>query len=87
MRRATATLTVALVLTSACATRALTMPPPHRRDYTGGAYAQADPASRPANGSLFSDAVAGYLEDTRAVRVGDLVVVVIDDDCMVLLMR
>lgn len=79
MRRSTLCLAAWLSLCSACATRALTMPPPRHRDYAGGAYAQADPASRPANGSLFSDAVAGYLEDTRAVRVGDLVVVVIDE--------
>jgi flagellar L-ring protein precursor FlgH len=52
---------------------------PRHRDYTSGAYAQRDPASRPAPGSLYSDAVAGYLEDTRAVRVGDLVVIRIDE--------
>lgn len=62
-----------------CARPTLATHVPRQRNYTAGAYAQRDPASRPANGSLFSDAMPGYLEDTRAVRVGDLVVVRIDE--------
>ena len=52
---------------------------PRQRNYTPGAYAQKDPSAKPAPGSLFSDAAGGYLEDTRAVRVGDVVVIVISE--------
>jgi flagellar L-ring protein precursor FlgH len=50
-----------------------------QRDYTAGKYATLDPKSRPAEGSIFSEAVGGYFEDTRAVRQGDIVVVRIDE--------
>ena len=53
---------------------------PRERVYKAGGYAQKAPSARPSNGSLFSDAVGGYLEDTRAVRVGDFVVVRIDEN-------
>ena len=52
---------------------------PRQRVYAPGNYAQGSPAARPTNGSLFSDAVPGYLEDTRAVRVGDALVINIDE--------
>jgi flagellar L-ring protein precursor FlgH len=50
---------------------------PRERAYKPGAYAQT--SVKPSVGSLFSEAGAGYLEDTRAVRVGDLVVVVVSE--------
>ena len=53
---------------------------PRERKYKLGKYAQTSPENRPSVGSLYSDGVAGYLEDTRAVRVGDLVVVRVDED-------
>jgi flagellar L-ring protein precursor FlgH len=52
---------------------------PKQRDYKMGQYAQHDPSAAPANGSLFSDAVGGYLEDSRAVRIGDIVLIRIDE--------
>jgi flagellar L-ring protein precursor FlgH len=52
---------------------------PRQRVYTPGAYAQADAKAKPSPGSLFSDAVPGYLEDTRALRVGDLMMINIDE--------
>jgi flagellar L-ring protein precursor FlgH len=52
---------------------------PRQRVYQTGSYAQADPSARPTNGSLYSDAVGGLLEDTRAVRVGDFVVIQINE--------
>ena len=52
---------------------------PRQRIYGPGSYAQRDPSAKPSNGSLFSEAMPGYLEDTRAVRVGDAVVVHIDE--------
>jgi flagellar L-ring protein FlgH len=74
------TLTVALGLFAlACGPRHIESTTPKHRDYAPGGYAQRDPSTRPSNGSLFSEAVPGYLEDTRAVRVGDLVVIRIDE--------
>jgi flagellar L-ring protein precursor FlgH len=52
---------------------------PRQRVYQPGDYARRDPSMRPGAGSLFSDAVGGYLEDTRAVRVGDVVVIRIEE--------
>ncbi len=52
---------------------------PRHRSYEPGAYAQQAESARPSNGSLFSEANGGWLEDTRAVRVGDFVVVKIDE--------
>lgn len=46
---------------------------PRQRIYKPGDYAQL--AAKPSNGSLFSDANPGYLEDTRANRVGDFVMI------------
>jgi flagellar L-ring protein FlgH len=52
---------------------------PRHRVYKPGSYAQETESARPANGSLFSAAHGGWLEDTRAVRVGDFVVINIDE--------
>jgi len=52
---------------------------PKERDYHVGKYAQRDPSAQPSNGSLFSEAMGGYLEDSRAVRIGDVVLVKIDE--------
>lgn len=49
------------------------------RAYEAGAYAQTSRQARPPDGSIYSEAVAGYLEDTRAVRVGDIVHVRINE--------
>lgn len=68
-----------LVCAASCTRPTLSTHETRQRNYTSGAYAQRDPNSQPSNGSIFSDSIAGYLEDTRAVRVGDLVVVRIDE--------
>lgn len=68
-----------LCLLVGCTRPSLATHTPRHRDYTAGAYAQRDPEARPGNGSLFSEAAPGFLEDTRATRVGDLVVVRIDE--------
>jgi flagellar L-ring protein precursor FlgH len=52
---------------------------PRQRVYGPGSYAQSQPSARPSPGSLFSDAEPGFLEDTRAVRVGDALVVHINE--------
>jgi flagellar L-ring protein precursor FlgH len=52
---------------------------PRSRKYTPGEYAVKQADAKPSTGSLYSEAMPGYLEDTRAVRVGDVVVVRIDE--------
>jgi flagellar L-ring protein precursor FlgH len=36
--------------------------------------------ARPARGSVYTEGIAGYLEDTRAVRIGDIVMIRIDEE-------
>ncbi len=64
---------------SACGPNHITAFTPKERDYKPGKYAQRDPSLQPSRGSLFSDASGGFLEDTRAVRVGDIVLIEIDE--------
>lgn len=52
---------------------------PRHRLYEAGQYAQDAASAKPTNGSIFSEANGGWLEDTRAVRVGDFVVIKIDE--------
>ena len=76
-------LVVALVLASlaaGCGPRHIQPFTPRERKYAQGQYAQFDPNKRPTEGSLFSDGVGGLLEDTRAVRVGDVVLVRLSED-------
>lgn len=63
--------------TPACGPRHVQPFTPRQRNYEPGAYAQKDPQRAP--GSLFSETYPGFLEDTRAVRVGDLVVIRIQE--------
>jgi len=65
--------------TAGCSPRHVQPFTPRQRIYKPGAYAQQAAADRPTNGSLFSEANPGYLEDTRAVRVGDFVLIRIDE--------
>ncbi len=68
-----------VVLFSGCAPKHITPFAPKARRYEVGSYAQTTKGARPANGSIYTEAVAGYLEDTRAVRMGDIVHVRIDE--------
>jgi flagellar L-ring protein FlgH len=52
---------------------------PRERRYDRGDYAVEQDRARPARGSIYTSGMAGYLEDTRAVRVGDIVMVRIDE--------
>ncbi len=81
MRSLMRTLLAALLVstTLACGPPHIAPFTPRERVYKTGGYAQKDPKLRPSVGSLYSDAVGGLLEDTRAVRVGDFVVVGIDE--------
>lgn len=46
---------------------------PRERKYDVGKYAATERGYAPAEGSIYSEAQAAYLEDTRALRVGDIV--------------
>jgi len=52
---------------------------PKEREYKVAKYAVDQASARPSSGSLYSEAVPSYLEDTRAHRSGDIVIVEIDE--------
>jgi flagellar L-ring protein FlgH len=66
-------------LTTACGPPHVATFTPRERKYAPGQYAVKQADAKPTSGSLYSEATAGFLEDTRAVRVGDVVVVRIDE--------
>lgn len=70
---------LALVVVASCAPKHITPFAPKARRYELGSYAQTTKQAKPSTGSIYSEAVAGYLEDTRAVRMGDIVHVRIDE--------
>ena len=78
MRRG-ATAGIALALVTACGPAHIAPFTPRDRQYDTGDYAAQKQSARPAEGSIYSEAVAGYLEDTRAVRMGDIVLIRIDE--------
>jgi flagellar L-ring protein precursor FlgH len=49
------------------------------RNYKAGEYAATQQQNKPTTGSIYSEAQSGYLEDTRALRVGDVVLVRINE--------
>ncbi len=53
---------------------------PRNRKYANGEYAVTQGSAKPAEGSVYTEAVAGFLEDTRAVRVGDVVFIRIAEE-------
>jgi len=74
-----ATLLAGAQLLSACGPRHVAPFKPRQRVYEQGAYAQEAATAKPPNGSLFSETSGGWLEDTRATRVGDFVIIKIDE--------
>lgn len=52
---------------------------PHERKYAPGQYAATQADARPSSGSIYSEAQPGYLEDTRALRVGDIALIKINE--------
>ena len=70
---------IAALTLTACGPNHVAPFTPRQRVYKPGAYAQTGESAKPANGSLFSEASGGWLEDTRAVRVGDFLVINIDE--------
>jgi len=71
--------TTSLVLLAGCGQQHIAPFTPRNRVYQAGKYAAAQPEAKPREGSLFSDATPGFLQSTRAVGVGDVVVVRIDE--------
>ena len=83
MKAARALLALAAIAgaaTAGCGPKHVAPFTPRQRIYQAGEYAQQGASAKPSTGSLFSDANPGYLEDTRAVRVGDFVIVNINEN-------
>lgn len=53
---------------------------PRQRKFEVGEYAATQADAKPAVGSIYSEAQAAYLEDTRALRVGDIVLIHINEE-------
>ncbi len=49
------------------------------RKYKAGEYAASQAQNKPSTGSIYTEAQSGYLEDTRALRIGDIVLVRINE--------
>jgi len=60
-------------LASACGPAHIAPFTPRERKFEVGEYAATKKGSQPMNGSIYSEAQPGYLEDTRALRTGDIV--------------
>jgi len=52
---------------------------PRERKFVAGEYAANKKGSRPNPGSIYSEAQPGLLEDTRALRIGDIVMIRINE--------
>ena len=78
MTRLTSLWLGALVL-CACGPAHISPFTPRERKYESGQYAVEQDQAKPARGSIYTEGMAGYLEDTRAVRIGDIVMVRIDE--------
>lgn len=64
---------------SACGPNHIRPFTPRTRKYEPGEYAALQKSMQPAEGSIYSEAQAAYLEDTRALRVGDVVQIRINE--------
>jgi flagellar L-ring protein precursor FlgH len=67
------------LLSAACGPPHISPFTPRNRAYEPGKYAANAADAKPSNGSIFSEAAPGLLQDTRAIRAGDIVVVKIDE--------
>ncbi|MDX2055300.1 MAG: flagellar basal body L-ring protein FlgH [Polyangiaceae bacterium] len=72
-------LLLALLASLGCGPKHIETFTPKEREYKVGKYAVDQASSKPTQGSLYSEAVPSYLEDTRAHRSGDIVIVQIDE--------
>jgi flagellar L-ring protein FlgH len=78
VKRALGLLLAAAAL-SACGPNHIAPFTARERTYKTGEYAATQQQNKPATGSIFSEAQAGFLEDTRALKVGDIVLVRINE--------
>jgi flagellar L-ring protein precursor FlgH len=78
--RPIALLLLGVELLAACGPAHIAPFTPRQRKYEEGEYAQNSRASQPSQGSIYTEATAGYLEDTRALRVGDVVRIQINEE-------
>lgn len=77
--RTTLVIASLLIALGGCAPKHIAPFTPKARRYEVGSYAQTSKRAKPATGSIYTEAIAGYLEDTRAVRMGDIVHVKINE--------
>src|SRR5689334_13939499 len=70
---------VALSALEACGPNHIAPFTARERKYKAGEYASEQSKNKPATGSIYSEAQTGYLEDTRALRVGDVVLIRISE--------
>jgi flagellar L-ring protein precursor FlgH len=75
MKRCLLALCLLGVTAAACGPAHIAPFTPKQRKYEPGKYAAMEQRYRPSSGSIYSEAQSGLLEDTRALRVGDLVLV------------
>jgi flagellar L-ring protein FlgH len=68
-----------LVTLAACGPNHIAPFTARERKYKAGEYAATQTQNKPATGSIYTEAQSGYLEDTRALRVGDIVLVRINE--------
>ena len=79
MKRGLSLLLVAAAGALACGPAHISPFKPKERKYDAGEYAATQKEYKPATGSIYSEAQPGYLEDTRALRVGDIVLIRINE--------
>jgi flagellar L-ring protein precursor FlgH len=79
MLEALAVTTLLSSFSAACGPSHIAPFTPRQRKYEPGAYAATQKGAQPAVGSIYTEAQAGYLEDTRALRVGDIVQIRINE--------
>ncbi len=80
MNRRSALLGLAVLTLGACGPPHIRPFKPRQRKYDVGEYAATQKDYEPSTGSIYSEAQPGYLEDTRALRVGDVVLVRIQEE-------
>jgi len=79
MKRALGVALLALSAGGGCGPNHIAPFTARERKYKAGEYAATQAQNRPATGSIYSEAQTGYLEDTRALRVGDVVLIRISE--------
>lgn len=79
MRRRWAAGLLALATLAGCGPNHIAPFTARERKYKAGEYAATQAQNKPATGSIYSEAQTGYLEDTRALRTGDIVLVRINE--------